>query len=517
MLDLALRQSVRQKPFEIATNMKIPLWDDSGVRNALQNERGPFFIAAPQATMLDEIATATHRAAPDDIARLGFAVAHAVDPHAPEASGPNEAVRSLAERIATALAAAKRPLVISGPGCGSPAVIRAAANVVQALHAKGVPAELCLTTPECNSLGLALMKAKPLKAAFDVVEKGEADTVVVLENDLFRRAEASRVTRFLEGCKRVIVLDQLTTPTTAKADYVLPAATFAEADGTLVNNEGRAQRSYRVSPAPEGVLESWRWLTEALLSSGRKEAATWKDPDSIISALGQTCPVFAPATAAAPPASFRISGQKIPRQPHRYSGRTAITANISINEPKQAEDMDSPLAFSMEGYEGIPPAPLIARFWAPGWNSVQAVNKFQAEIAGPLLGGDPGKRLLETRAESANHGYFQEVPEPFQQRPDEWLVVPSHHIFGSEELSARSTAIAERIPAAYVGLSPEDAAGFGVKEGERVELMVGTVRYELPCVFRSAVPRGVALLPVGLPDVQTVLLPAWGTIRRMRP
>jgi NADH-quinone oxidoreductase subunit G len=95
--------------------------------------------------------------------------------------------------------------------------------------------------------------------------------------------------------------------------------------------------------------------------------------------------------------------------------------------------------------------------------------------------------------------------------------VPSHHIFGSEELSARSTATAERIPAAYVGLSPEDAAGFGVKEGERVELMVGTVRYELPCVFRSAVPRGVALLPVGLPDVQTVLLPAWGTIRRMRP
>ena len=415
MLDLALRQSVRQKPLEIATKMKIPLWDDSGVRNALQNERGPLFIAALQGTMLDEIATATYRAAPDEIARLGSAVARAIDPHAPEVSEPDEAVRSLAERIAAALTSAKRPLVISGPGCGSLAVIRAAANVVQALHRCGVPAELCFTTPECNSLGLALMETKPLRAAFDAVEKGEADTVILLENDLFRRAEAARVDRFLEGCKRVIVLDQLFTPTAAKADLVLPAATFAEADGTLVNNEGRAQRSYRVFPAPEGVLESWRWLTEVLISSGRREAASWKDPDNIISALAAAFPVFAPVSTIAPPASFRIAGQKIPRQPHRYSGRTAMTANMSVNEPKQPEDMDSPLAFSMEGYEGIPPAPLIARFWAPGWNSVQAVNKFQSEIAGPLLGGDPGKRLLEPKSEAvSDYGYFEDAAGAFQ-------------------------------------------------------------------------------------------------------
>ena len=83
----ALRQSVRQKPLEIAVRMKIPLWDDTGVRNALQNERGPLFIAAVQGTMLDEIATETYRAAPDEIARLGSAVARAIDPHAPEGLG----------------------------------------------------------------------------------------------------------------------------------------------------------------------------------------------------------------------------------------------------------------------------------------------------------------------------------------------------------------------------------------------------------------------------------------------
>jgi NADH-quinone oxidoreductase subunit G len=518
MLDLALRQSVRQKPLEIAIGMKIPLWDDTAVRNALQKERGPFFIASLQGTMLDEIATATYRAPPDEIARLGCAVARAIDPHAPEVSELDGAVRSLADRIATALTGAKQPLVISGPGCGSLAVIHAAANVVHALHRRGIPAELCFTTAECNSLGLALMEAKRLTAAFETVEKGEADTVILLENDLFRRAETAQVDRFLEGCKRVIVLDQLFTPTTARADVVLPAATFAEADGTLVNNEGRAQRSYRVFPASEGVLESWRWLTEVLISSGRKEAASWENIEDITSALGQTWPVFAPVTAAAPPASFRMAGQKIPRQPHRYSGRTAMTANMSINEPKQPEDMDSPLAFSMEGYEGIPPAPLITRFWAPGWNSVQSVNKFQSEIAGPLLGGDPGKRLLEPKSEAAiGYPYFENSPEPFKLRPGEWLVVPCHHIFGSEELSALSPAIAERVPVAYVGLNSQDASGLGVKEGDKVELMVGGLQYELPGAVRPDVPAGVALLPIGLPDVQTVSLPAWGTIRRTRP
>lgn len=517
MLDLAFRQSVRQKPFEIATKLKIPLWDDSAVRNAIQNERGPLFIATPDGTMLDEVATATYRAAPDDLARLGCAVARAIDPLAPGVPNLDETTRLLAGRIAAALTGAKLPLVVSGPGCGSLEVIRAAANVVRSLHGCGVPAEICFTAPECNSLGLALMAGKPLRAAFDAVEKGEADTVIILENDLFRRAEAARVDRFLEGCKRLIVLDQIITPTTVKADFVLPAATFAEADGTLLNNEGRAQRSYRVFPAPEGVLESWRWLAEVMLSSGRSEVVSWGDLDGIGSALARAFPLLAPITTIAPSASFRIASQKIPRQPHRYSGRTAMTASMSLHEPMSPEDADSPFAFSMEGYDGRPPSSLIARFWTPGWNSVQALNKFQSEIAGPLIGGDPGKRLLEPKSgDASGYGYFKDVPASFQRRPDEWLVVPCHNIFGSEELSALSPAIAERIPAPYVGLNPQDASGLGVKEGERVELMVGPVRYELPVEFRPSLSGGIATLVIGLPGVPVVSLPGWGTIRRLQ-
>ena len=55
-----------------------------------------------------------------------------------------------------------------------------------------------------------------------------------------------------------------------------------------------------------------------------------------------------------------LMAAKIPRQPHRYSGRTAINANINVNEPMPPQDKDSPLAFSMEGYEGQPPSSLLS-------------------------------------------------------------------------------------------------------------------------------------------------------------
>ena len=57
---------------------------------------------------------------------------------------------------------------------------------------------------------------------------------------------------------------------------VLPAATFAEADGTFVNNEGRAQRFFQVF-VPEGdIQESWRWLRDiAGAQAGGSAWATW--------------------------------------------------------------------------------------------------------------------------------------------------------------------------------------------------------------------------------------------------
>ena len=77
------------------------------------------------------------------------------------------------------------------------------------------------------------------------------------------------------------MIDHIEHATSAKADMVLPAATFAEADGTLVNNEGRAQRFFQVfvpkgeiegdikgdtsHDIPGDIQESWRWMRDIWL------------------------------------------------------------------------------------------------------------------------------------------------------------------------------------------------------------------------------------------------------------
>ncbi len=77
------------------------------------------------------------------------------------------------------------------------------------------------------------------------LENNDTDVLVILENDLYRRADSDFVTSLLNNSKETVVLDHLNNKTTEKSDILLPAATFAESEGTIVNNEGRAQRYYK--------------------------------------------------------------------------------------------------------------------------------------------------------------------------------------------------------------------------------------------------------------------------------
>jgi NADH-quinone oxidoreductase subunit G len=481
LLDLALRQAVRNKPKEKIAAMRIPEWDDKAIRNAIQNETGPLFIATTTSTRLDALATRTYHAIPDDIARLGFAIAHELNPNAPLLpplpAGERTEVRGdvdvmpLAREIAEALKSAKRPLIISGASMGSESIIQAAANIAWALCAGGKPAELCYVVPECNSLGAGLLGGKNIDELLLTPStlrgegRGEGiETIIILENDLYRRADQRSVDEFMNKAKYVIVIDQLINSTSSRADITLPAATFAESDGTLVNNEGRAQRYYQVFQPEGNIQASWKWINDIMKSLGNPAAGGLQSFDDLINDMASALPHLAAIKDIAPSADFRITGQKIPRQPHRYSGRTAMQADVSVHEPKTPADPDTPLAFSMEGYQDQPPAPLISRYWSPGWNSVQALNKFQQEVGGQLNGGDAGKRLLEpstlilreeepprplreragVRGDSGKITFFSYVPEAAKPNADEQIDRQFRDSFSLEELSSYSPAIVER-------------------------------------------------------------------------
>ena len=191
-----------------------------------------------------------------------------------------------------------------------------------------------------------------------------------------------------------------------------------------------------------------------------------------------------------------------------------MTAHISVHEPQPPDDADSPFSFSMEGYEGVPPPSLMARYWAPGWNSVQALNKFQEEVAGPLRGGDTGVRLIEPAEKRP--AYFDDIPGPFRKRGEGLLIVPLYHIFGSEELSIRSSGILQLSPEPYIALGADDAAGIGVREGEEIEIEVSDMTRRLPARILSGLPQGIGGLPCGIPGLGMVDLPAWSKVGKAR-
>ncbi|EFK11099.1 NADH dehydrogenase (quinone), G subunit [delta proteobacterium NaphS2] len=492
---LALRQSVRQEPIRELDPLHIPLWQAAGVRTAIQDEKGPFFVATPHETRLDDVATLTYRGAPDDLARLGFAVAHVLDPKVPVVEDLEKEIRVMAEAIAGDLKAAERPLIVSGISLGNLSLVQAAANIAFALCDGEQTADLAFLIPEANTMGLAMMDGMDLDVALELVRKrvrkGEADNVIILENDLYQRMAPKEADALL-GAGQVVVLDYLETGTTRRADLVLPTATFAECTGTLVNYEGRAQRFFQVFEPAGDLIPSHRRLARMVHMTGREGSTAWDNLDDITKALAAEMPIFAPLLSGVLAPGAQLKGMKVPRQSTRYSGRTSMHADRNVNVPTPPHDSDAPLSFSMEGFHGPPPAALIPRYWAPGWNSVQALNKFQEEVGGPLRGGETGQRLIELPAQQ-HKSYFETVPPAFRPEPEKWLFVPMYHMFGSEPLSMETPGIARLAPRPSLALNPEDLESLGLSEGAAVLIGRGL---SLPVTAVSSLPRGVAGFPV---------------------
>ncbi|MBE0649961.1 MAG: NADH-quinone oxidoreductase subunit NuoG [Bacteroidales bacterium] len=511
MVALALRQSTRNKSFETAEKNGIPSWNDAPLRELAQDEKSPLFVITSFKDSLDEIAENSIRESYDGIANLGFAMAGLLDTKAPSPSNLNKEHQNLAEKIATILKNAKNPLIVSGVHSGDERMVQAALNMAKALSSVNKNCMLSMVLPESNSMGLAMMPGKSLD---DLASLEEIDTLVVLENDLYRRASEKSVNALFEKSKKVIVLDHLINKTTQRADLLLPAATFVEAEGTLVSHEGRAQRFYKALPDKEPVMESWRWIGEMIQAKEQKQEATWKRFDDLVASLTHELPVFDGLEKHMPDADFRMLNEKVPRQTLRYSGRTSMNAKVAVSETRITLDEDSPLTFSMEGQSEMPPSSLTPFYWTPGWNSVQALYGYLDEPNGSMKGGDPGIRLIEP-AENDNTEYFKEMSSTSENHERELQIVPVYQIFGSEELSTKSPALAKRIKDPFIYLNPEDAKAVGVDDDELVHLEIDDNKLEIKVKIENSLPKGVVGMAKNFPEMPFVMLPGYGRFKKI--
>ncbi len=491
-LALAVRQALRNESFTLAKTLQLARWLDAAVREAAQNQHSPLIIASCHSTRLDGVASEVVSGNPETIARFAFALAHRLHGKSPSVSDLTPEQQLQVERVAKVLSKAQRPLVISGTGSHSSEVLAAAANLIKALPASHKM--MSLVVPDANSIGVGLFDGSSFIEAKQRMDKGDIHTVVVLENDLYRHGEHAEISDWLDSVKHLVVIDHSLNPTAERAELLLPSASFAETEGTLLSSEGRAQRFFAVMPLSDQVKHNWRWLALAA-------ADNWQQFDQLSLACYQAIAELEPALAMTPNAAYRVHGMKIPRQPHRYSGRTAVTADIHVSEEQQPQDLNSALDFSMEGSLGHRPPALNPGVWAPSWNSNQAVNKFQDESGDHLRGGDPGVRLFDKVYKGRWHPPAKPLPH---REPSELVIQPLHHIFGSEELSNGASAIKQRSPDLYVALNPAQAQDLGMRDNDPVALHSRYAQYHLPLKILPGLCTGILGLPVGLPGMPVI-------------
>ena len=236
-----------------------------------------------------------------------------------------------------------------------------------------------------NSVGLGMIGGGSLEEALDELESGAADAVIVLENDLHRHASAARVDAALAKAPLVMVVDHQRTAIMDKAHGALRGKLCGKRRYRGEQRRSRPAFLPVYDPAyydaKTVMLESWRWL-HSLHSTVNNRQVDWTQLDHVIDAAIAALPQLAGIKDAAPDATFRIRGQKLAREPHRYSGRTAMRANISVHEPRQPQDKDTMFAFSMEGNNQ--PSARVRRSRSPGagLELPQAWNKFRMKWAG---------------------------------------------------------------------------------------------------------------------------------------
>jgi NADH-quinone oxidoreductase subunit G len=480
---LGLRQSVRNKAFELAAQMGLPQWQDAAVRNLAQDQRSPMIIVSAMDTRLDDVASQCISLPADDIAAFGYGVAKALSGEKMDDEAVNQ--------VADILSAANSPLVISGTSMLHEGIINSAVAVAEQLNTSGKSSMLSLCVAESNSLGLALLVddgQSDRAASIPKLAKraSKLDAVIILENTLERRGASGEIQQLFDADSKVISMDILENTTLGNSDLVLPAASYAESQGTLVSSEGRAQRYFPVYQPSAERLPSWQWLLKLAAGCECSELAELEYFDQVVAACANSQPALAQLVDVAPLRDYRNQGLKIPRQTHRYSGRTAMNAGVSVHEPQQPKDTQSPLAFSMEGLNRDEPASLIPYVWSPGWNSNQSLQKFQAEVDGPLKGGTSGAHLIS----SDGLGAVQpQVSVTANLKPHQWHLVPVHRVHGSDEMSINTDEVAELAGRPFIAIGEKLAEKLGVVEGDGLLVTQHKAEFSLEVKILSRVAK----------------------------
>ncbi|QJC31796.1 NADH-quinone oxidoreductase subunit NuoG [Enterobacteriaceae endosymbiont of Donacia tomentosa] len=498
-VDLAIRQAIK-KNTEIINKKEIPYWHANAIFNLKGKSFNSLFITSINKTSLNDISSWSYYTTIDNQVNFAFALSYYID---------NKTINPLIKKdiqnkivkITEVLLNARKPLIISGTSLGSLDLIMASYAIVHSLNKKRKNTGLFYVLNTVNSMGIGLINGKTLNNILN--KSNNIDTIIIMENDLYYYEERDKLDVFFKSIPNIIVIDHVFSPTTQKAHIVLPATNFMESSGTVINNECRAQRFFQASNPfyynkKNQRKSSWKWIYSIYAKiNNLKEKINL---DNLIEECEKKIPILNGISNAAPKANYRVYNRKFARSPIRYSGRTSILANINIHEPKQPEDKDTIFNFSMEGnYNSDINCTHLPFLWAPGWNSLQALNKFQKEIGVSSKYNAIGFKIKKKHNNNINikkNNVFKKF-----KISDKLLIVPCYNFFNSNSLVQKSSLIKEYFSNYYAFLNNKDAMKLGILNNCLIKIYCLNNIIQLKTFISTSLHQGLIGVPLGTPGI----------------
>lgn len=155
-----------------------------------------------------------------------------------------------------------------------------------------------LSAPEAHAkFAAAWGRPIPPNPGLTVVEMCEAARagkikalLIMGENPMVSNPEIAQVAEALQALEFLVVLDIFPTETTAFAHVVLPAASFAEKEGTFTNTERKVQLVRQALPPPGEAKPDWQILCQ--LSQRLGYPMAYDHPREIMEEIALLTPIY---------------------------------------------------------------------------------------------------------------------------------------------------------------------------------------------------------------------------------
>ncbi len=132
----------------------------------------------------------------------------------------------------------------------------------------------------------------PITRAMDAAVEGKLKALFIMgENPVLSDPDQAHAIKALESLDFLVVQDIFPTQTSAYADVVLPAACFAEKDGTFTSTERRVQRGRKAIEPPGESRADWQILCDLAKRAGYA-GMDYAGPEAIFEEIASLTPIY---------------------------------------------------------------------------------------------------------------------------------------------------------------------------------------------------------------------------------